>query len=80
MRQKSREEPMYPFSYTGLKIIHDQEIQEALAHHCLDTGQATQRQGLIQMFKTLLARFNNHLAGNKQELLPDCAETSSKPF
>ncbi len=56
---------MYPFSYTGLKIVHDQEIQEALAQQCLDTGQATQRQGLIQMFKKFLARFNNHLAGNK---------------
>lgn len=71
---------MYPFSYTNLKIIHDQEIHEALAQHRLDIGQATQRQGLLQTFKMFLARFNNHLAGNKQELLPDCAKTSSKPF
>ncbi len=71
---------MHLFSYTNLKIIHDQKIQEALAQQRLDAEQATQRQGLLQTFKKFRARFNNHPAGNKQEFLPDCAETSSRPF
>jgi len=41
---------MQPFSYTGLKIIHDQNIQEALEQHRLYAGQQTHRPGLLQMF------------------------------
>lgn len=51
-------------------------MQEALVQQQrLDSEQTTQRQGLLQTFKKLRARFNNYLAGNKPELLPDCAET-----
>ncbi|MDQ2717272.1 MAG: hypothetical protein M3Z08_20420 [Chloroflexota bacterium] len=56
---------MYPFSYTGLKIVHDQKAQEALGQQCLDAEQATQKQGLLQTLKMFLAHFDNHLAGNK---------------
>ncbi len=63
---------MHPFSYTGLKIIHDQKIQEALEQHRLYAGQETQRQGWLQTFEKFLARFTNH-SGRKQEgPLPCC--------
>ena len=57
---------MHPFSYTGLKIIHDQKIQEALEQQRLNTGQETHSQGLLQTFGKFLARFTNH-SGRKQE-------------
>ncbi len=64
---------MYPFSsYTGLKIIHDQKIQEALERQRLYAGQETQMPGLLQTFGKFLARFTNR-SGRKQEgPLPGC--------
>ena len=63
---------MHPFSYTGLKIIHDQKIQEALERQRLYVGQETQRPGLLQTFGKFLARFTNR-PGRKQEgPLPGC--------
>ena len=53
---------MYPFSYTSIKIIHDEKIQEALEHHRLYTRQDTQRQGLFQALGKFLARFNKQPA------------------
>jgi hypothetical protein len=57
---------MYPYSYTSLKIIHDQEIREALERKYSGAEQKTQRQGLSQMFGAFLARFNNQ-QNRKQE-------------
>jgi hypothetical protein len=34
---------MYPFSYTGLKLVHDQQVQEALERSRLDAERATYR-------------------------------------
>ena len=48
---------MYP-SYTGLKIIHDQKIQEALEQQRLYAKQKMHRSSLLQAFDRLLARFN----------------------
>ncbi len=63
---------MQPFSYTSLKIIHDQKIQEALEQQRLYAGQETQTQGLPQAFGKFLARFTNR-SGRKQEgPLPGC--------
>lgn len=62
---------MYPFSYTGLKIIHDQKIQEALEHQQLDAEQKTQRRVLHQMFISLLVRSNRRAAQKQEEPIPD---------
>jgi hypothetical protein len=64
---------MHPFSYTGLKIIHDQKIQEALEQQRLEAGQEVQRQGLLQTFGKFLARFNDQPDRKQEESLPGCA-------
>ncbi len=48
---------MYP-SYTGIKIIHDHKIQEALEQQRLYAGQKMHRPGLLQAFDRFLARFS----------------------
>jgi hypothetical protein len=55
---------MHPFSYTSIKIIHDEKIREALEHHRLCAGQETRKHGLFQAFGKLLARLNNPPARN----------------
>ncbi len=63
---------MHPFSYTSLKIIHGQKIQEALEQQRHYAGQEAQTQGLPQAFGKFLARFTNR-SGRKQEgPLPGC--------
>ncbi len=57
---------MYPFSYIGLKIVHDQQVQEALERYRLDAERATDRQGLFQAFEKLLARFTNQPARKRE--------------
>lgn len=57
---------MYSFSYTGLKMVHDQQVQESLERYRLDAERATSRQGLFQAFEKFLARFTNQ-PGRKQE-------------
>jgi hypothetical protein len=47
---------MHP-PYAGMKIVHDQQIQEALERHRLHSEQATPRQGLIRTLGKALARF-----------------------
>ncbi len=64
---------MHPFSYTTMKVVHDQKIQEALEHQRLYAEQETQRQGLPQMFRKFIARFNNQSLRKQREPLPDCA-------
>jgi len=70
---------MNPFSYTSIKVIHDQKVQEALERHSIDPGHTTPRQGVgvRQILKKFLARFNSHPAENRQECLPECARSSS---
>jgi hypothetical protein len=48
---------MWPLSYTGLKIIYDQQIQEALEHHSFSAGSETPKRGLLRTCDTFLARF-----------------------
>jgi hypothetical protein len=48
---------MHPVSYTGLKILHDQKIEEALEQQRLSTEQETQGKSLFQAFGSLLAHF-----------------------
>ncbi len=63
---------MQPFSYSGLKIIHDQKIQEALEQQRHYAGQEMRRQGLLQAFGKLFARFNNQSGRKQEESLPGC--------
>ena len=49
---------MQPFSYTGLKAIHDQKIREALEYQHLHVKPETQKQHLLQS----LAMFFAHVA------------------
>ena len=44
-------------SYTSMKIIHDQKIQEALEQQRLYAEQNMRRPGLLQAFGKLLAHF-----------------------
>lgn len=63
---------MYPYSYTNLKIIHDQQIEEALEQHRLYAGEEKQEQGLFQKFGKLLARFTAQPEQKCEQPLPDC--------
>jgi hypothetical protein len=72
---------MYPFSYTGLKIIHDQKVQQALEQHHHYAGQKTHRQNPLRAFGMLFVRFNKRSA-RKQEasfpaMLNECNCTAS---
>lgn len=48
---------MVPFSYTSMKLIHDEEIREALERYRLSTQPKRHRQGLLQALRKALARF-----------------------
>lgn len=39
---------MYPFSYTGLRLIHDQQVCEAMARACIDTELARNSRPIAQ--------------------------------
>lgn len=70
---------MHPFSYSGLKIIHDEKVQEALEQQRPYIGQEMQRQGLLQTLATFFARFNKYLVGNKKGSLPGCDAVETSP-
>jgi len=70
--KKRMELHLHPYSYTGLKIVHDRKIQEALDDQRLYAGQERQRQGLIQTIGTILARFNNQSARKQEKPFPSC--------
>jgi hypothetical protein len=53
---------MPPFSYIGLRIIHEQKIQEALEQQRQYIGQETPEQSLLHLFQKIvqfLGRFNH---------------------
>jgi hypothetical protein len=58
---------MYPFSYTGLKTIHDQKIREALEHQRFYVGQEAQRQRLLETFVKFLARLTIQSSRKQEE-------------
>ncbi len=64
---------MYPFSYTGLKSVHDQQVQESLERSRLDAERATYRQGLFQAVEQFIARFTNQPGRKKEGPRPGCA-------
>jgi hypothetical protein len=63
---------MYPFSYTSLKIVHEQKIQEALEKKRPDAGQKTRRRTPRQAFALLLARLSNRPDQKQEPVLPAC--------
>ncbi len=67
---------MNPFSYTSLKIIHDQKIQEALERQRFDAGQDTPGQSLRQAWRAFLARFSRQADRKQADPLPGCAYCS----
>jgi len=73
IQQKRRELHMPYVSYTSMKIVHDQKIQEALERQRLYAGQETQKQGLLQTFGKFLACFANRSGRKQAGPLPGCA-------
>lgn len=71
---------MWPAPYTGLKVVHDQEINEALEDYRFSVEQATQKRGLAQTFGALLARFTNSSAREPEATLPVCDRKVKKTF
>jgi hypothetical protein len=70
---KRREFIMWPISYTGIKIIQDQKIDEALEHYRLSEEQETQKRGLLQKSGAFLARFT-HVSAQKPKALSPSGE------
>lgn len=59
--------------YSGMKVIHDQMIEESLERQRHYIRQETPRQGLFKTFGKALARFTAQ-SGHKQEsVLPGSA-------
>ena len=64
--------------YAGLKVIHDQMIQESLERHRPDDGQAPHLSNhLSQVVGKVLARFTIHTGRNQESLLPGSAQGES---
>ena len=42
---------MYPFSYTGLRLIHDEKVRNAMERACVDAelGRNSQRTGWLSL-------------------------------
>ncbi|MBO0790410.1 MAG: hypothetical protein J2P36_05610 [Ktedonobacteraceae bacterium] len=65
---------MQPFSsYTSLKAVHDQQLQEALKQQRPDAEPKTSEQNLLQALGKFLARFHNPSARKQEKPLPGCA-------
>jgi hypothetical protein len=67
---------MYPYSYTSMKIIHDEQIEEVMEQHRLYEGEDSRKQGLLQKFGKLLARFTAQPEQGCEKLLPDCVPSA----
>ena len=57
-------------SYTSMKMIHDQKIEEALEDQRLYSGQETRKRGLLQTFGGFLARFTHFSVGKPKATFP----------
>ena len=63
---------MPPLSSTGLKIVHEQMIQEALERRRFFAGLEKPEQGLLQTFGAFLARFTNLSTRKSKATFSDC--------
>ena len=59
--------------YSGMKVVHDQMIEEALERQRYYAGQETRGQGLLTAFRKALARFTAKSAEKQESQLPGCA-------
>jgi hypothetical protein len=57
---------MLPFSYTSIRLIHDENVQEALERYRFDAAPKRNRQGLLHAFGKALARLTQQ-TGNEPE-------------
>lgn len=64
---------MYP-SYNHLKIVHEQQTQEALERYSLHAGQEKQQHSLRQTLGKLLARFTAQVSQKQESPLPGCVQ------
>jgi hypothetical protein len=58
--------------YSGMKVIHDQMIEESLERRRYYAGQETHRQRLLKTFGKVLARFTAQSSRKQESILPDC--------
>lgn len=56
--------------YSGMKLIHDQMIEESLERRHYYASQETHRQGVLKTFGKVLARFTMHPSQNPANSLP----------
>ncbi len=71
---------MWPYSYTSLKIVHDQNIEEALERNRVAEAQRTQKRDLLQSAAALLARFTNSSAQKTKATIPSCDMSHLESF
>lgn len=56
--------------YSGMKVIHDQMIDESLERQRHYIGQETRREGLLKTFGKVLARFTAQSGHKHESVLP----------
>lgn len=56
--------------YSGMKLIHDQMIEESLERRRYYASQETHRQGVLKTFGKVLARFTMHPSQKPAKSLP----------
>lgn len=61
---------MVPYSYTSLKIVHEQNIAEALERYRFAEERRAQKRDLLQSAGALLARFTNISARKTKATIP----------
>jgi hypothetical protein len=59
--------------YSGMKVVHDEMIHEALERRRYYNGQEPHRQGLLKTFGKMLTRFTAHAEEKQEQFLPNCA-------
>jgi hypothetical protein len=54
---------MYPYSYTGLRLVHDEKIREAMERACVDAElvRNSQRTGWLALPGVVLRRVRRRL-------------------
>ena len=54
---------MYPFSYTGLRIIHGEKVRDAMEQACIDTEltHSSQRPAWLSLLVRILRRIRSRL-------------------
>jgi hypothetical protein len=62
--------------YSHLKVVHNQQIQEALERRRLYAEQETPRQGLLHALGMILA---HRFGGKHEKTLPNCTEIEMLP-